>query len=166
MNHSISLVAAMDRNRVIGSDGAMPWHLPNDLRWFKSVTRGKPVVMGRGTWDAIGRALPERTNIVVTRRTDLDAPAAVVVVHSLQEALDTVRDEHEIMVIGGAQVFHQTIHLAERLYLTVIDAAFDGDARFPMFDSSEWRETHRADQAADEANPYNHAFLIWERTAG
>jgi len=165
MNHTISLVAAMDRNRVIGADGAMPWYLPNDLRWFKSVTLGKPVVMGRGTWEAIGRALPGRTNVVVTRRSDLQAPGATVV-HSLEAALETVRDDAEIMIIGGAQLFQQTIHFADRLYLTVIDAAFDGDVWFPLFDTSEWRETHRADQAADAHNPYDHAFLIWERTAG
>jgi dihydrofolate reductase len=164
MNHTISLVAAMNRDRVIGAEGAMPWHLPNDLRWFKSVTRGKPVIMGRGTWAAIGRALPQRPNLVITRRQDFQAPGASVV-HSLEQALDHAADHDEIMIIGGANLFQQTIALADRLYLTVIDAAFDGDTWFPLFDTSEWREIHRADQAADDANPYPHSFLIWQRTA-
>jgi dihydrofolate reductase len=162
MNHTLSLIAAMDRNRLLGAGGVLPWHLPNDLQWFKACTVGKPVLMGRSTWESLGRALPHRPNIVLTSRSDLSAPGARLA-HSLQEALDQVADYGEIMIIGGGAVFDQTITLADRLYLTVVQGDFTGDTWFPLFDTSDWQETYRSDQAPDERNPHRHSFLIWDR---
>lgn len=165
MRHTISLVAAMDRNRVIGRDGALPWRLPGDLEWFKRCTVGKPIVMGRRTRASIGRALPDRPNIVLTSREDFEAPDATIV-HSFDEALQAAGDHEEIMVIGGGVLFEETIHFADRLYLTVVQDEFEGDTWFPVFDTSEWREVFREDHAADGRNPYDHTFLVWERTGG
>jgi len=165
MTHSLSLVVAMDRNRLIGAGGGLPWRLPNDLRWFKRCTVGKPIVMGRKTWDSIGRALPDRPNIVLTSRQNFTAPGATVV-HSFEQAVAAAHDYPEIMVIGGGVLFDETIALADRLYLTVVHDEFHGDTWFPFFDSSEWRETFREDHEADEKNPHAYSFLIWERTGG
>ena len=165
MNHTVSLVVAMDRNRVIGQGGGLPWRLPDDLRWFRRCTTGKPIIMGRRTWESIGRALPDRLNIVLTTRQELEAPGAVVV-RSFEEALRVAAAHEEIMVIGGGVLFEETIHFADRLYLTVVRGEFDGDTRFPVFDTGEWRETFREDHVADERNSHDYSFLIWERTGG
>lgn len=163
MRREISLIAAMDRNRVIGAGGAMPWRLPADLKWFRRCTVGKPVVMGRRTWEAIGaRALPERHNIVLTTHAGLEAPDATVVT-GLEAALAAAGEQEEVMVIGGAVLFDETIHLADRLYLTVIDAEFEGDTWFPVFDTDEWRETFRERHEPDARNPWPYTFLILER---
>jgi len=165
MTHELSLIAAMDRNRLMGADGALPWRLPADLRWFKRCTVNKPVLMGRRTWESIGRALPDRPNIVITSRAGYDAPGAQVV-RSFEAALEAAHDSPEIMVIGGAVLFRETIALADRLYLTVIDGEFTGDTWFPAFDSSEWRETLREAHEPDAYNPWPYTFLVWERASG
>ena len=165
MTHTLSLMVAMDRNRVIGVDGGLPWHLPADLRWFRRNTVGKPIVMGRHTWQAIGRALPERPNIVLTRDRDFRAEGAVVV-HDFEAALVAAGDAPEVVVIGGGVLFDETIHLADRLYLTVVEGEFAGDTWFPLFDTSEWRETLRERHEADERNPWPCTFLILERING
>lgn len=162
MAHDISLVVAMDRNRVIGHEGGMPWHLPNDLAWFKRCTLGKPIVMGRRTWEAIGRALPERHNIVLTSQSGYEAPGADVV-RSLEAAMAVAGDAPEIAIIGGGVLFAETVSLADRLYLTVIDAECPGDTWFPCVDTSEWRETFRERHEPDDRNALPYAFLIWDR---
>lgn len=162
MNHEISLIAAMDRNRLIGSDGQLPWHLPADLRWFRRCTTGKPMIMGRRTWLSIGRPLPERTNIVLTSDTTFEAPGAIVA-HTFHEALEAAGASNEIMIIGGGVLFADTIHLAQRLYLTVVEHEFEGDTWFPMFDTGEWKETWREHHEADERNPWPCTFLVFER---
>lgn len=162
MTHTLSLVVAMDRNRVIGYQGRLPWHLPNDLKWFKRCTVGKPMVMGRRTWESIGRALPDRQNIVVTRQENYDAPGADVV-RSFEMAMTVAGDAPEITVIGGGMLFADTVSLADRIYLTVVDAECEGDTWFPCIDTGEWNETFRESHAADERNPLAHTFLIWER---
>ncbi|MEX1080822.1 MAG: type 3 dihydrofolate reductase [Halofilum sp. (in: g-proteobacteria)] len=162
MSHEISLVVAMDRNRVIGHRGGMPWHLPNDLAWFKRCTLGKPIVMGRKTWEAIGRALPQRQNIVLTTRDDYEAPGATVV-RSLEAAMTAAGDAPEIAIIGGGVLFAETVVFANRMYLTVIDAECEGDTWFPCIETGEWQETFHESHAADEDNPLAHTFLIWER---
>lgn len=165
MRREIGLIAAMDRNRLIGAGGMLPWHLPADLKWFRRCTVGKPVIMGRRTWESIGgRALPERPNIVLTTHADFEAPGATVVA-GLEAALAAAGEHEEVMVIGGAVLFDTTIHLADRLYLTVVDAEFEGDTWFPVFDTTEWQEVFREDHAADERNPHDYTFLIWERVA-
>lgn len=164
MRREIGLIAAMDRNRVIGAGGALPWHLPADLKWFRRCTVGKPVIMGRRTWESLGgRALPERPNIVLTTHAGFEAPGATVA-NGLEAALAAAGEHEEVMVIGGAVVFDATIHLADRLYLTVVDAEFEGDTWFPVFDTGEWRETLCEPHDPDERNPWPYTFLVCERT--
>jgi len=158
----ISIVVAMAANRVIGRDNQLPWHLPADLKHFKQLTLGKPVVMGRKTYASIGRPLPERTNIVVTRDHDYGAPGCVVV-HSLDEALAAAGDCAEVMVIGGAGIYRQVLPRTDTLYLTRVHAEFEGDTLFPELDATQWREVARTDCAADEKNPWPYSFLKLER---
>ena len=143
----IALVVAVAANGVIGKDDALPWHLPEDLAWFKRVTMGKAMIMGRATWDSIGRALPGRDSIVLTRRPDWRADGAHAA-HSLDDALDLaarLRPGRDIAVIGGALVFADALPLAGRIYWTEVKGNYDGDTRFPPFDRSRWREAWRKD---------------------
>jgi dihydrofolate reductase len=158
----LSIIAALSRNRVIGKDNQLPWRLPADLKHFKSVTLGKPVIMGRKTFESIGRPLPGRDNIVVTRDPKFHADG-IAVAHSLDDALAQVHDVPEIMLIGGAQLYAESLARAQRLYLTLIHADVDGDAHFPDYDPADWRETAREDHAADENNHYSYSFQILER---
>lgn len=157
----ISLIAAVARNGVIGKDNALPWRLPEDLRHFKAVTLGHPIVMGRKTWESLGRPLPGRHNIVVTRRTDYGLPGECTAVNSLAEAIAAADDCGELFVIGGADLYTQALPLADRLYLTEIDAEFAGDAWFPDFDRSAWREASR--QAGTSEAGLRYAFVTYER---
>lgn len=157
-----SLVVAMDENRVIGADNGLPWRLPADLRHFKQVTMGHPIVMGRRTWESIGRPLPGRTNIVVTRRADFEAPGAVVV-DSLEAAIASAGDTDELMIIGGAEIFEQALNEANRIYLTEIHAAFEGDTYFPETSEDQWACVSREDFDKDDKNPYDYSFLVLER---
>jgi len=161
----VSFVVAMDRNRVIGLNQGLPWHLPRDLRRFEALTLGKVVLMGRRTHEAIGRPLPGRRNLVLTRAPGYATPGCEVV-HSLEEALARAAESGELMVIGGAEIFRQLLSRATRLYLTEIDAAVDGDTWFPDLDRSEWREVEREDVPADERNPYPLSFVTLERVPG
>lgn len=158
---SISLIVAMAENRVIGRDNTLPWRLSADLKRFRAITMGKPVVMGRKTFESIGRPLDGRRNIVVTRSADFH-PQGVTVVGSVDEALAQAGDL-EAMVIGGASIYEQTLPLADRMYLTEIHAAFDGDTRFPDYDPAQWRETERSDVAAGVDAEFGYAFVILER---
>ncbi|MDD3518183.1 MAG: type 3 dihydrofolate reductase [Chromatiales bacterium] len=159
---TLSIIVAMDRNRLIGRDNALPWHLPADLAWFKRVTMGKPLIMGRRTHESIGRPLPGRLNIVVSRdpqyRTD-----GCTVVQDPASAVAAAGDAPEVMVIGGARLFEAFLPLADRLYLTRIDAAFEGDTWFPDFDEKSWCEVARETRAPDEHNPCPMTFLVLER---
>ena len=161
MTHEISLIAAMDRNRLIGAGGGLPWHLPADLQWFKRSTMGKPMIMGRRTWASIGRPLPGRTSIVLTTDESFSADGATVV-HSLEAALEAAGDAEEIMIIGGGVLFAETISLADRLYLTVIQAEVEGDTWFPFFSTDDWQETFSEHHEPDDDNPWTCDFLIWE----
>ena len=158
----ISLIAAMDNNRVIGKRGALPWYLPADLQHFKKVTMGKPIIMGSATFASIHKALPGRVNIVLTRDAAFIAEGCMIV-HSIEEALTAAHGHDEAMVIGGANVFAQFLPIAQRMYLTMIDAAIDGDVYFPEWNSHDWRETSREAHEPDEKNSYRYAFLILER---
>lgn len=158
-----SLVVAMDENRVIGADNGLPWRLPADLKHFKRVTMGHPIVMGRRTWESIGRPLPGRTNIVVTRQADFQAPEDVVVVDSLEAAKARVGNCDEWMIIGGAELFEQVLADADRIYLTEIHAAFEGDTYFPQINEDEWACVSREDFDKDDKNPYDYSFLVLER---
>ncbi|WP_413111226.1 type 3 dihydrofolate reductase [Thaumasiovibrio sp. DFM-14] len=157
----ISMIAAMAQGRVIGKDNDMPWHLPADFAWFKRCTMGKPIVMGRKTYDSIGRPLPGRHNIVVSRNADLVIDG-VDVVASLQEAKACAGDVAELMVIGGGSFYQACLPEAERLYLTFIDAHIAGDTQFPVW-GDEWRVVHQEAYSADEKNAYDLTFSILER---
>ena len=158
----VSLVAAMGRNRVIGKDNALPWNMPADMKRFRGLTRGKPVIMGRKTYESIGRALPDRKNIVITRDAGYRAEGCVIA-HSPAAALAAAGAAEEIMIIGGERIFQEFLPIAAKIYLTVIDADFEGDARFPEWNADEWRETAREERAADAANPHPYVFLTLER---
>ena len=156
----ITLVAAMAQNRVIGIDNRLPWHLPEDLKHFKAVTLGKPVIMGRKTYDSIGRPLPGRRNIVVTRQHDWSA-AGVEVAHSLETALALVQQAESACVIGGADLYRQALPLAHRLELTEIAESYQGDAHFPAFSADEWREVRRESHRSEQGLGY--AFVSYQR---
>jgi dihydrofolate reductase len=162
MAATISFVLAMTRNRVIGRDNGLPWRLPADLKHFKSVTMGKPVLMGRKTFDSIGKVLPGRINLVVTRDPAWTAPG-VVVAHSIDEALARVPEVEEVAGIGGAEVFKQLLPRANRIYLTRIHADIPGDTCFPELNPTEWREVQSQEYAADEHNAYDMTFVTLER---
>lgn len=159
---NLALIAALDRNYAIGCDGAMPWHLPDDLKRFKALTLGKPVLMGRKTALAIGRVLPGRPNLVLTRGGH--APfAGQRVVASIDDAL-AIADGDELMVIGGGEVYALALPLASTLHLTWIDTeADDADAHFPRFDAAQWRETFREAHAADARHEFAFAFVDYAR---
>lgn len=158
----LSLVVAAGENNEIGKDGRMPWHLPADLKQFKSLTLGKPVIMGRRTFEAIGKPLVERRNIVVTSNPEFHAPGCELAA-SFTDALVIAAGVAEIMVIGGAQIYRAALPRAQRIYLTRVHARFDADTFFPQLDSAEWLETGREDHAADERNPFNYSFSTLER---
>ncbi|MGH8488129.1 MAG: dihydrofolate reductase [Gammaproteobacteria bacterium] len=159
---SLSIIVAMTRRRVIGAHGALPWHLPADLKRFKALTMGKRVVMGRKTHESIGRALPGRTNIVMSRNPALRI-AGCIVVPSMEAALAWARGCEEMMVIGGGSVYAAALPLAERIYLTEIHAEVDGDTYFPRYDRRDWIEQSRQDFPADETHRVAHSFSVLER---
>jgi dihydrofolate reductase len=160
----ISLVVAMARNQVIGRDNALPWRLPEDLKHFKAVTWGKPVLMGRRTFESIGKPLPGRTNLVLTRDDHWQAEGTTVI-HSIDEALATVSGVPELAGIGGAEIFRLLLPLAGRIYLTRVQADIAGDTLFPSLDYSQWKEVERREALADERNPYDMTFVTLDRVA-
>lgn len=159
----IAIIAAMDRNRLIGDGNRLPWRLPADLRRFKALTMGKPVVMGRRTHESIGKVLPGRRNIVLSRNPQCRA-AGCEVVSSLQEAIDSCQDADELMVIGGAQLYAEALPRATRMHLTLLHACFSGDTWFPEYDQREWREVAREDHARDAESPCAYSFIDLERS--
>ena len=144
----ISIIAAIGKNNVIGSDNKLPWKLSADLKRFRQITSGRPVVMGRKTFESIGRALPGRINIIITRDEDYKADGCVVV-HSAGEALDAAKGSGEIMIIGGGQIYKMFLPKADKMYLTVIEKEFDGDAYFPEYGKDEWTEVSREEHEHD-----------------
>jgi dihydrofolate reductase len=157
-----SLVVAMARNRVIGKDNALPWKLPAELAHFKRVTMGHPVIMGRRTWESIGKPLPGRHNIVVTRNRDYRAPGCTVVA-SLEAAWKAAEGADEACVIGGTSLFEESLPVADRIHLTEVEADVEGDTWFPEFDRSEWEEEEVARHAADERHAYPFRILLLRR---
>ena len=157
----ISLIAAMAENRVIGADNAMPWHLPADLAWFKRNTLAKPIIMGRNTYESIGRPLPGRLNIVISRQPQSDE--RVTWVSSLEQALSAAGEVDEVMIIGGGRVYQQALTLANRLCLTHIEAELEGDTYFPDYQQYGWTQTLDEPHPADENNQYPYRFEILER---
>lgn len=160
----LSLLVAADENNVIGKDNQLPWHLPNDLKYFKNQTWGMPILMGRKTFESIGKPLPGRKSIIITRNKSWKHEG-VTVVHSTEEAIGKAREfgVKEIFVIGGAEIFTTSFEKAERIYLTRIHHSFEGDAFFPSVDSHEWNLVQNRFCHADEKNKYSHTFQVWER---
>ena len=158
----VSLIVAMARNRVIGAGGRIPWHLPNELQLFKRITMGHPIIMGRKTYESIGRLLPGRTTIIVTRQSDYRVPGAIVA-HSLDEAIARCRNEEEIFVIGGGELYRETLPRADRIYLTTVEAEPPGDTFMPEIDWSAWRETSAESFGTDEKNAYPYRFAVYDR---
>ena len=161
----ISLILAMGRNRAIGRDNQLPWHLPADLAHFKTTTLGKPILMGRKTWESIGKALPGRLNIVLTGQAGYQADGATVV-HSIDDAISICGSADELMVIGGAGVYEAFLPRAQKIYLTLIDEDFEGDTFFPELDEQEWHEEAREDHPAGDKNPHDYSFRVLRKTAG
>lgn len=159
---TISIIAALGRNRVIGKRGALPWYLPADLKHFKALTMGHPILMGRKTFESIGRALPGRTNIILTRDDGYKAQDCLIA-HSIEEALQLARDGDEVFVIGGAELYREILPRADRFYLTLIDADFEGDVFFPEFDKNYWIEMSRENHVADNKNPYDYSFVVLQK---
>jgi len=156
------MIAAMDKNRLIGANNKMPWHLPADLAHFKKVTMGKPILMGRKTFESIGRALAGRRNVIVTRQEDYQAIGCDIF-HSLGAAFAALQSEPEVMLIGGGELFKKVLPEASTLYLTIIDAQFQGDTYFPQWDANAWKLETEESFSADEKNPYPYAFLTLKR---
>lgn len=152
----------MGRNGVIGRGGTLPWRLSSDLKRFKAITMGKPILMGRRTHESIGRPLPGRENIVITRNRDYAAPGCTVV-HSLEEALRAAGSAPEVMVVGGAELYREALPLCGRMYVTEVEDSGEGDTHFPAFRREEWRTVHEEAVPADERNEFPSRFLILER---
>jgi dihydrofolate reductase len=162
MSLSYSLIVAMSENRVIGRDHSLPWRLPADLKHFKDTTMGHPIVMGRKNHEDIGRPLPGRQNIVLTRQADYAADGCTVI-HTPDELETVVPDGAEIMIIGGSEIYALFFPKVTRMYLTLVHAEIEGDAFFPAFGVGRWKETSRQFHAADAANKYDYTFVTMER---
>lgn len=158
----ITLVAAMDRNRLIGQNNDLPWHLPVDLAHFTEVTLRKPIIMGRRTFDSLGRPLPYRHNVVITQQKNLVLEGCNIF-HSLDNALDALVQEREIMIIGGARIFREALSKANKMILTIIDYTFKGDAYFPEWNTEEWKIVFEEIHPLNEKNLYSFRFLELER---
>ncbi|MBM3342025.1 MAG: dihydrofolate reductase [Betaproteobacteria bacterium] len=152
----------MAKNRVIGANGAIPWRLPNELQLFKRVTMGHHIILGRKTWESIKRLLPGRTTVIVTRQKDYLVPGAVVV-DSLRAAIDACGNDSEIFVIGGGELYREALPIAERIYLTTVDALPVGDTLMPAFDLNDWREISSENFTADEKHAHAYRFSVLQR---
>ncbi len=158
----VSMIVAASANNVIGAGGRLPWHLSEDLRRFKQITMGKPMIMGRATWESIGKALPGRHSIVLTRQRDYKADGADVV-NSPEAALELAREADEVMIIGGGKVYEQLLPMTDRIYLTRIHAEVDGDTFFPELDEDEWRIVSSKPLPPNDERPYSISFQTLER---
>lgn len=160
----ISLLVAMSRDHVIGFENDMPWNLPNDLKFFKEKTTGHSIIMGRKTFESIGRVLPNRKNIVLTRG-GTELPNEVEIVHDLDVVLqwNNQHPKEEYFVVGGGNIYKQFLPYADRMYITLIDEAFEGDTVFPEFSEAEWELTSKEQGLKNEANPYDYHFLQYDR---
>jgi len=159
----ISMIAAVAHNNVLGADNKIPWHMPKDFQYFKRMTMGKPIIMGRKTFASLGKPLPGRHNIVMTTQQDFNADDCTIV-HTPEQALAACGNCEEAMVIGGAEIYQLFLDQADRIYLTEITLDCHGDTFFPEFDKTIWEEVQREPQASDEKNPHPYSFVIYEKT--
>ncbi len=158
----ITMIAAIGRNGELGKDNDLVWHLPNDLKRFKKVTAGHHVIMGRKTFESLGKPLPNRTNIIITRNKTYTVKGCIVV-HSLEEALAAAQADENPYILGGAQIYKQALEIADVLDLTLVDASLDADAFFPKIETSKWIETAREDHEADEKHEYAYSFVTYKK---
>lgn len=158
----LSIIVAMAKNRIIGANGAIPWKLPNELQLFKRVTMGHHIIMGRKTWESIGRLLPGRTTVIVTRQKNYAVPGAIIA-GSLTNALAACRDDAEVFVIGGGELYREALPLADRLYLTLVDAEPVGDTHLPAINMAEWKEISAEKHAPDARHAHAYCFSVYER---
>jgi len=158
----ITIIAAVAENNALGKDNQLIWHLPSDLKRFKKVTSNHHVIMGRKTYESLGKPLPNRTNIIISRNTNFKA-AGCVVVNSLQAAIDAAKEDENPFILGGAEIYHQAIQFADRLDLTFVHHTFEADAFFPEIVTTVWKETSREDFKADEKNIYDFSFVTFDR---
>jgi dihydrofolate reductase len=159
----ISIIVAMAENHVIGRNNELPWRLPADLQHFKTLTVGKPIIMGRKTWESLPGLLPERLHIVLTHDPEYDAEGCLVV-RSIEAAMAAAGNAPEVMVIGGSRLYEQFLPLAHRIYLTLVHAEVEGDALFPSYDEARWEEAERESHQPDEKNPFPYTFLTLRRS--
>ena len=159
----ISIIAAVAENRAIGIHNRLPWHLPADLKYFRNKTLGHHVIMGRKNYQSIGKPLPQRTNIVITRDPGFDAPGCVVV-NSIDAALAAAEGDPELFIIGGAGIYAQSLPFADRLYLTLVHHSFEGDTYFPELEWAQWKEISKEYHEPDERNPYPYTFVVLDRS--
>jgi dihydrofolate reductase len=160
----ISLIAALSQNNVIGQHNQLPWRLPSDLKHFKNLTLNKIIIMGRKTYDSLGKALPHRTNVVISRNAALNLADALVF-HSLEAALENFDGEAEVCIIGGGELFKQALPIATHLYLTSVEAEIEGDSYFPLWDSQAWSEQSREPHIADQDHLYDYSFIEYVRNS-
>lgn len=158
----ITMIAAIGTNGELGKDNNLVWHLPNDLKRFKKITAGHHVIMGRKTFESLGKPLPNRTNIIISRNKDYIAEGCTVVT-SLEDALDAAQSDENPYILGGAQIYKQAIEIADVLDLTLVDATLDADAFFPEIDMSVWKEVSREDHLADGNHKYNYSFVTYKK---
>jgi dihydrofolate reductase len=160
----LSHIVAASENNIIGIKNGLPWHLPSDFKYFKNKTWGMPVIMGSSTFESMKKDLPGRINIVVTRKTDWH-PKDVFVSHTISDAIDKAKesDAKEIFIIGGGQIFKETINLVDRIYLTRVHTKIEGDTSYPEIDSSKWKKVNEESYDADEKNNYPYTFEVWEK---
>ncbi|MBC8868816.1 MAG: dihydrofolate reductase [Planctomycetes bacterium] len=160
----ISLIVAMSENRVIGRDGRLPWHLSADLRRFKRLTMGHHIIMGRKTFESIGRLLPGRITVVVTRQADYEADEALVA-HDIDEAIRAAKSDNEAFLIGGGELYRQALSAVDRIYLTQVHAQVEGDTLFPELQLGDWQIVEQSRHPADRQNQYEHSFLVYDRVS-
>lgn len=161
----LSLIAAIAQNNVIGKDNKLVWHMPADMRFFRNTTMGHTLIMGRKTFESFGKPLPGRKSIVITRQKDWQY-IGVVVVHSLEDAIKIAPADEEVFIIGGAEIYRQAMPNCRKMYLTIIHHDFEGDTHFPLIDFSQWNLTSDEKHLADEKNPYDYSFRVYERKGG
>ena len=161
----ITIIAAIGKNGELGKDNDLIWHLPNDLKRFKKVTAGHHVIMGRKTFESLGKPLPNRTNIVITRNNNFQADGCIIV-NSLQQAIDAAKSDLNPHILGGAEIYKQAIEIADILDITHVDTTLEADAFFPSIDTSIWQEVSREDHQSDEKHPFNYSFVTYNKKVG
>ena len=160
---TVTIVVAISENYVIGKDNKLLWHIPNDLKHFREITTGRTIIMGRKTYESVGKPLPKRRNIIITRQNIKIEGCEVV--NSIGEALELCKGEDEVFIVGGAEIYRQSMKLTNRIYLTIIHKEFEGDSFFPRINEQEWKEVSREDHQPDEKNLLPYSFITYEREA-